>query len=96
ALQRSKAAEAAIATSEASRLEKQLAGERREASERILEVSEAYEKALEELSREQCAYPFDRATDDRPSSSSYRFSFRRFSSDESRWHLRLSACLTSS
>ncbi|CAN0099504.1 unnamed protein product, partial [Scytosiphon promiscuus] len=49
-LQKRKEEEAAIATKEASRLEKKLAEERREASERILRVSEAYEKALERLS----------------------------------------------
>lgn len=42
--------EAAVATREAIRLEKELATERREASERVLRVSEAYEKSLRKIS----------------------------------------------
>ncbi|CAM9401082.1 unnamed protein product [Ectocarpus fasciculatus] len=41
--------EAAVATREAIRLEKELATERREASERVLRISETYEKALRKL-----------------------------------------------
>ncbi|CAN0004262.1 unnamed protein product [Ectocarpus sp. 6 AP-2014] len=50
--------EAAVATRDAIRLEKELATERREASERVLRVSEAYEEALRKLSCDrQCSPP---------------------------------------
>ncbi|CAM9178664.1 unnamed protein product [Ectocarpus sp. 8 AP-2014] len=49
--------EAAVATREAIRLEKDLATERREASERVLRVSEAYEEALRKLSCDRQSSP---------------------------------------
>lgn len=49
-LQKRRDEEAAAAAREEARLEQQLAKERKEAGERIMRVSEAYEKALEKLS----------------------------------------------
>ncbi|CAN0242358.1 unnamed protein product, partial [Ectocarpus sp. 12 AP-2014] len=49
--------EAAVATREAIRLENELATERREASERVLRVSDAYEEALRKLSCDRQSSP---------------------------------------
>ncbi|CAB1098987.1 unnamed protein product [Ectocarpus sp. CCAP 1310/34] len=49
--------EAAVATREAIRLEKELATERREASERVLRVSDAYEEAIRKLSCDRQSSP---------------------------------------
>lgn len=48
-LQRSREAEAAVAAREEAQLKRELARERREASERVMRVSEEYEKALKKL-----------------------------------------------